>query len=47
MQKTYRPYDPDQRFLLPPVLQDWLPYFLSDLVIHPDCSAITNVYATS
>jgi transposase len=23
--KTFKPYNPDQLFLLPPVLQDWLP----------------------
>ena len=23
--KTFKPYHPDQPFLLPPVLQDWLP----------------------
>ena len=22
---TFKPYNPDQPFLLPPVLQDWLP----------------------
>ena len=37
MGKTYRDYDPDQQFLMPPSLQDWLPeghlvYFISDLV---------------
>jgi transposase len=37
MEKTYRPYDPDQLFLLPPALQDWVPeghlvHFLSDVV---------------
>ena len=37
MAKTYRPYLPDQDFLLPPSLQDWLPeghlaYFVGDLV---------------
>ncbi|MBI4391492.1 MAG: IS1182 family transposase [candidate division NC10 bacterium] len=49
MEKTYRPYDPDQLFLLPPALQDWLPeehlvHFLSDLVDHLDLSAITQGY---
>jgi transposase len=39
----------DQRFLLAPALQDWLPedhlvYFLTDLVDKLDLSAITQVY---
>ena len=49
MEKTYRPYDRDQLFLLPPALQDWLPeehlvHFLADLVDQLDLSAITTVY---
>ncbi len=49
MEKTYRPYEPDQVFLLPPSLRDWLredhPVFLiSDIVDHLDLSAITDVY---
>ena len=49
MEKTYRPYDPDQLLLLPPALQDWLPadhvvFFLSDLVDHLDLTAITAPY---
>ncbi|MGH7379118.1 MAG: transposase, partial [Candidatus Methylomirabilales bacterium] len=49
MEKTYRPYDRDQLFLLPPALQDWLAedhlvYFLADLVDQLDLSAITTVY---
>jgi len=49
MDKTYRPYDPDQVLLLPPALQDWLPadhvvFFLSDLVDQLDLTAITSVY---
>jgi len=49
MEKTYRSYEPDQLFLLPPALQDWLPedhlvHFLSDVVDHLDLSAITAVY---
>ena len=49
MGKTYRPYDPDQQYLLPPSLQDWLPeghlaYFVSDLVDDMDLSAIESVY---
>ena len=46
MSKTYRPYEPDQVFLLPPALTDWLPethlvYFLRDVVEGLDLSAIT------
>ena len=49
MAKTYRPYLPEQDFLLPPSLRDWLPenhlaYFVSDLVDHLDLSAITKEY---
>jgi transposase len=50
MAKTYRPYVPEQDFLLPPSLRDWLPedhlaHFVSDLIDHLDLSAITTVYA--
>jgi transposase len=49
MAKTYRPYLPDQDFLLPPSLRHWLPedhlvYFVSDLVDELDLSAILKVY---
>jgi len=49
MTKTYRPYQPEQDFLLPPSLRDWLPenhlaYFVSDLVDQLDLSAIYAVY---
>jgi len=49
MSKTYRPYDPDQAFLLPPALTDWLPgghlvYFLREVVSDLDLSAIMAVY---
>ncbi len=49
MSKTFRPYDPGQRLLLPAALQEWLPeehmaYFISDLVEHLDLSAITARY---
>jgi len=35
--RTFRPYDPEELWLLPPSPQDWLPedhlaYFLADLV---------------
>src|SRR6202521_2190190 len=49
MAKTYRPYLPNQDFLLPPSLRDWLPedhlvYFVSDLIDELDLSAIMTVY---
>jgi len=49
MAKTYRPYSPDQMFLLPPSLRDWLPeghlvYFVSDIVDQLDLSKIEAVY---
>jgi transposase len=49
MAKTYRPYLPEQDFLLPPSPRDWLPddhlaYFVSDLVDELDLSAITRLY---
>lgn len=49
MGKSYRPYLPEQDFLLPPSLRDWLPenhlaYFVSDLVDDLDLSAIESVY---
>jgi transposase len=49
MAKTYRAYVPEQEFLLPPSLRDWLPedhlvYFVSDVVDALDLSAITTVY---
>ena len=45
MAKTYRPYLPEQDFLLPPSPRDWLPddhlvYFVSDLIDQLDLSAI-------
>jgi transposase len=49
MEKTYRPYDPDQLFLLPPALQDWVPaghlaHFLSDIVDELNVNAILIRY---
>jgi transposase len=49
MAKTYRPYQPEQDFLLPPSLRDWLPekhlaYFVSDVVDQLNLSAITKEY---
>jgi transposase len=47
--KTYRPYEPDQSFLLPPSLREWLPedhlaLFLLDVVKQLDLSAIHRYY---
>jgi len=49
MSKTYRPWNPNQQWLLPPSPQDWLPqndlvYFLLDTVNELDLSAITQKY---
>jgi len=46
---TFRPYEPDQEFLLPPSLRDWLPsdhlvLFVMDLVRELDLSAIYGSY---
>jgi len=48
--KTFRPYEPDQIFLMPASLREWLPgnhlaYFVSDVVGQLDLSAITARYA--
>lgn len=49
MAKTFRPYVPEQDYLLPPSLREWLPsdhlaYFVSDLVDQLDVTAITEPY---
>jgi len=49
MGKTYRPWNPNQQWLLPPSVQDWLPennlvYFILDTVNELDISAITQKY---
>jgi len=49
MGKIYRAYLPEQDFLLPPSLRNWLPedhlaYFVSDVVEQLDLSAIESVY---
>lgn len=49
MQPFFRPYEPDQQFLLPPSLRDWLPeghlaYFISDTVDQFDLSEIVSSY---
>ena len=50
MSKTFRPYEPDQIFLMPISMREWLPadhlaYFISDVVESLDLSAITKRYA--
>ena len=52
MSKTYRPWNPDQVWLLPPSPKDWLPegdlvYFVMDVVRQLDISAITDYYERS
>lgn len=52
MAKTYRPYCPDQMFLLPPSLRDWLPenhlsYFVSDIIDSLNLEAIESYYEKS
>src|SRR5438876_4573660 len=49
MGKSYRPYLPEQEFLLPPSLREWLPehhlvYFVSDAVDNLNLSALDAVY---
>ena len=49
MSKTFRPYEPDQIFLMPTSMRDWLPadhlaYFISDVVEQLDLSAIMARY---
>ena len=49
MGKSYRSYLPEQGFLLPPSLREWLPenhlvYFVSDVVDHLNLSALDAAY---
>jgi transposase len=49
MAKVYRPYFPEQDFLLPPSLREWLPqghlaYFVSDIIDQLDLSVIEGHY---
>ena len=49
MSKTYRLYEPDQMFLMPASMREWLPadhlaYFISDVVDELDLSAVTERY---
>ena len=52
MSKTYRPYNPDQQFLMPPSMRDWLPeghlsYFVSDTIDEMDLWDIEREYEKS
>jgi transposase len=52
MSKTYRPWNPDQQWLLPPSPREWLPesdlvYFVMDVAEQLDLSAITKLYEQS
>jgi transposase len=47
--KTFRPYEPDQDFLMPASMREWLPgdhlaYFICDVVDHLDLPAIMERY---
>lgn len=47
--KTFRPYEPNQMFLLPPALNEWLPqghltYFVRDVTARLDLTAIYAAY---
>ena len=49
MSKTYRQWNPNQQYLLPPSVQDWLPennlvYFILDTVNELDITVITQKY---
>jgi transposase len=49
MSKTFRPYEPDQSFLLPVSMHEWLPsghlaYFVTDVVDQLDLTAILERY---
>jgi hypothetical protein len=52
MAKTFRPWDPDQRFLIPPAVQEFVPpdhisHFVRDLVRDSlDLSAIFATYCS-
>ena len=50
MSKVFRPYEPDQVFLMPASMREWLPgnhlaYFISDVVDQIDLSEIMERYA--
>ena len=48
-EKTFRPYEPNQMYLMPPALEEWLPeghlaYFVRDVAARLDLSAIHESY---
>lgn len=50
MSKTFRPYEPEQTFLMPASMKEWLPsdhlaYFISDVADQLDLSKIMDRYA--
>ena len=52
MSKTYRAYNPNQQFLMPASMRDWLPedhlaYFIGDTIDAMDLSEIEGVYERS
>lgn len=52
MSTTFKPYDLDQPFLLPPSLKEWLPenhlaYFISDVVDELNLSGILEIYSNT
>ena len=52
MAREFLPYDPDQLFLLPPSMREWVPedhlvWFVSDLVDSLDLSGILSAYEKS
>jgi transposase len=52
MSKSYKPYDLDQAFLLPPSLREWLlanhlVYFVADVVNTLDLSKIEDAYGSN
>lgn len=49
MSKTFRPYEPEQTFLMPASMKEWLPadhlaYFISDIADQLDLSEIMDCY---
>lgn len=49
MSKTYQPFEPDQMFLMPPSVQDWLPkdhlvFFVRDVLEQVDLQPIQQTY---
>ena len=52
MSMEFKPYNPDQQYLMPPSLKDWLPkdhlaYFIMDLGDQLDLSEIIDSYTKS